>query len=103
MKYDSRKCKKILQRIGLSNEAIKYILKGMKILKKNKVRHIDLNLSETLFLIGKEIDKSKCAVETVIQHDMKNVNAEEVFLNLSYENHLTIKKLFILLMEKFEM
>lgn len=101
--YDTKKCKKILSRIGLKEESIHLVITGMKWLKKKKIKHIDLKLKDIYYEASLQTGKTEYAVETVLQKDMKNVLSDEVFFNLNYDGHVTVKKLFLLLMEKFDM
>lgn len=100
MKYDKSHLEKILSKFGMENLTKSMIIFGIKSCVDHDIHHVDLIMKKVYKTIAKNFGDT--AIESRIYDEVKAIDDEDVYLELGYLGHLTSKKLFILLLEKYD-
>ena len=105
MKYSKRSIATLCRNLGIEDDIANKIIDGVKHCIDNKITHVDFVLCRDIFApLSVKFGKTECAIESELTRGLRNgKNQKELFNKLlGYNNIPTPKKLFCLILEKYE-
>ena len=104
MKFTKKSLKGICSELGFEKSLSLYIVEAVKHCIDNGISHVDLVATKDIYkTLEFKTGKTSCSIEHEFVRGIKNAYNKLVFTKvLNYDQRPTVKKLFILLLIKYD-
>lgn len=103
MKFTKKDCKEVCKAIGLKQDMCNKIADGIKHCIDNDITHLNIIVMNVYrFLETKYGDTPKGIKHSLENNIRKYLKEEELLLKLNFSDKLTPKRLFMLLLERYQ-
>jgi len=100
-KFTKKNCELFLSGLKMEKFAISLIVEAMEICIKHKTNHVDLVMKKVYSELTEKHHTLKRELEWDLYKTIKSIDKDLVKEKLGYNDHITNKKFFILLLERY--
>lgn len=103
MKFTKKDCRQVCKAIGLKPDICNKIVDGIKYCMDNNITHLNIIVTNIYRFLEPKYGDTPKGLNHSVEHNIKKyLNEDELFLKLNFRDKLTPKRLFMLLLERYQ-